>query len=95
MAEMELESSSPTTGEPTRLLEELSEGVSTTATTGEAAGERVSTLASGGIVRVVAVVEPLAELWFTEYFVGFVHRGHLGFAATLVRMCLHGCFPAD
>ena len=62
---------------------------------GEAAMEWVPALLRHGIVRVVAIVEPLTKFWFAENLVGFVHGSHLGFAATLVGMSLHSCFPAD
>ena len=96
---MELESSSARESTTACLLEELSERVSSSATretAGESStGEGVSTLACHGIVRVVAIVEPLTKFWFAENLVGLVHGSHLGFAATLVGVSLHSCFPAD
>ena len=86
----ELEAAVSATAAAEALLEELGELAA-----GEAPCERVAALLlRGGVVRVVAVVEALAKLGVTEYLVRLVDRGHLRFAAALVRMRGKDSFPA-
>jgi hypothetical protein len=87
--EMERETSRPTTTTTTStelesaaagcLLEKLSEGVPST-------GEGTA-LALHGIIRVIAIVEALPQLWIGQYLVRFIHDSHLSFTAALIGVC--------
>jgi hypothetical protein len=57
-------------------LEELGERMSTSE---PSALERMTTLLSHRIVRVISIVEPLSQFWFREDLVRLVNGGHLGF----------------
>ena len=99
-AEVELEPARETAAAATTaeaLLEELRE-----LRAAGTAGERLPALLCHWVVRVLAVVEPRAELceesdgvgrygqrrtWVAEHLVGFVDRSHLRFAAALVGVC--------
>lgn len=67
--ESELESLSST-------LEELSERMSAWE---PSALERMATLLSRGIVRIVSIIKALSQFWFREDLVRLVDGSHLGF----------------
>jgi hypothetical protein len=68
------------------LLEKLSKRVPST--------RKRTALALHGIIRVIAIVEALPQLWVGQYFVGFIHDSHLSFTATLIGMCSECGFAA-
>jgi hypothetical protein len=84
--EMEREASGPTTTTSTELesaacclLEKLSKWVPST--------REGTALALHGIVRVIAIVEALPQLWVGQYLVRFIYDSHLSFTAALIGMC--------
>jgi hypothetical protein len=89
--EIEREASWPTTtctelesAAARSLLEEMGKWMSSRATRGR------TTITLHGVIRVIAVVEALPQLWVRQHLVRFVHNGHLSFAATLIRVCFKG-----
>jgi hypothetical protein len=68
------------------LLEKLSERVPST--------REGTALALHGIIRVIAIVEALSQLWIGQHLVRFIHDSHLSFTAALIGVCSECSFAA-
>lgn len=78
-AEVELETA-PAAAATAAAAKELGKWMATAkATTRESPLERIAALSSHRVIRIVAIVESLAQLGVGQDFVRFVNRRHLGF----------------